>query len=100
VQDCTVGYGYRPWYAVLWLIALLTVGTVVFTLGQPPPLDSSHPAFVPVIYTLLLPVVDFGQQDEFSPHGLQAWLAYSLIAAGWILATTIAAGITRALRRE
>jgi uncharacterized protein YjbI with pentapeptide repeats len=102
LQDGTVGYGYKPWYAMLWLIALLTVGTVAFTLGQPPPLDSSHPAFMPVIYTLdlLLPAVDFGQQDEFSPHGLQAWLAYSLIAAGWILATTIAAGITRALRRE
>jgi hypothetical protein len=30
----------------------------------------------------------------------QAWLAYGLIAAGWILAITIAAGITRALHRQ
>ena len=75
---------------------------LAFTLHHPPPIHSSHPPFTPVIYTLdlLLPVIDFGQQNEFSPQGLQAWLAYGLIAAGWILATTIAAGITRALRRQ
>lgn len=49
---------------------------------------------------LLVPVIDFGQQSQFSPHGPLAWLAYGLIAAGWILATTIAAGITRTLRRQ
>jgi len=102
LQEFTVGYGYKPSYAVLWLIALLAVGTLAFGLQHPAPVHASHPAFVPLIYTLdlLLPVIDFGQQNEFTPHGTQAWLAYGLIAAGWILATTIAAGITRALRRQ
>lgn len=102
LQDFTVGYGYKPEIAALWLIALLAVGTLAFTLHHPPPIHSPHPAFTPVIYTLdlLLPVIDFGQQNEFSPQGARAWLAYGLIAAGWILATTIAAGITRVLRRQ
>ena len=102
LQDFTVGYGYRPWYSALWLTVLLIVGTVAFSLQHPTPVHSPHPAFIPLIYTLdlLLPVIDFGQEHEFIPHGLQAWLAYGLIAAGWILATTIAAGITRALRRQ
>jgi hypothetical protein len=51
-----------------------------------------------VIYTLdlLLPIIDLGQERAFQPVG---WLAYVLILAGWLLATTIAAGLTRSLRR-
>ncbi|MFF6998302.1 hypothetical protein ACFY93_25530 [Streptomyces sp. NPDC008313] len=33
------------------------------------------------------------------PRGTGQWLAYALTAAGWILATTVAAGISRALNR-
>jgi hypothetical protein len=54
-----------------------------------------------VAYTLdlLLPVVDLGQKHAFNPAGIYQWLSYLLIAAGWILVTTIAASITRILRR-
>ena len=102
LQDFTVGYGYRPSYAALWLAGLLLVGTLAFSLHHPQYAHDPHPDFVPLIYTidLLLPVIDFGQEHEFIPRGLQAWLAYGLIAAGWTLATTIAAGITRTLRRQ
>lgn len=43
LQDFTVGYGYKPWYSVLWLIALLAIGTLAFILQHPPPLQSSTP---------------------------------------------------------
>jgi hypothetical protein len=33
-------------------------------------------------------------------QGAESWLAFVLIAAGWILTTTVAASIVRALRRE
>ncbi|MFE2536664.1 hypothetical protein [Streptomyces sp. NPDC059371] len=46
---------------------------------------------------LLVPVVSFGQEQAFNPHGWQQLLAAALVAAGWILATTIAAGLTRSL---
>ena len=60
------------------------------------------PHFNPVIYTLdlLLPVVDLGQKYAFNPAGAEQWFSYVLIAAGWLLATTIAAGVARVLSRN
>ncbi|MFG6192070.1 hypothetical protein [Nonomuraea sp. JJY05] len=102
LQDATVGYGFRPLRAAAWLLALLAVGTTVFGLAEPPPLKPGEaPPFHPLVYTLdlLLPIIDFGQEKAFNPGGGTQWLAYGLIAAGWVLATTIAAGLTRSLRR-
>lgn len=36
----------------------------------------------------------------WNPQGIYQWLAYALIAAGWILATALIAGITRVLTRN
>jgi hypothetical protein len=44
---------------------------------------------------LLLPTVNLGQKHAYNPAGLERWLSNLLIAAGWILATTIATSITR-----
>ncbi|MFI7612414.1 hypothetical protein ACIBP6_14435 [Nonomuraea terrae] len=102
LQDVTVGYGFRPLRAAAWLAALLAVGTVVFTRVEPPALKPGEaPHFNPFVYTLdlLLPIIDFGQERAYNPGGATQWLAYGLIAAGWVLATTIAAGLTRSLRR-
>lgn len=103
LQDVTVGYGFRPLRAAGWLAALLAVGTVVFgVVAEPPPLKRGEaPEFNPLMYSLdlLLPIIDFGQEKAFNPGGGTQWLAYGLIAAGWVLATTIAAGLTRSLRR-
>lgn len=103
IQDVTVGYGYRPLRAAAWLCALLVLGTAVFGLHHPPVLHGDPaPAFNSFIYTLdlLLPVVDLGLKHAYDPQGAQRWLAYALVAAGWLFATTIAAGVTRVLRRE
>ncbi|UBU18644.1 hypothetical protein [Nonomuraea gerenzanensis] len=102
-QDWTVGYGYRPFRAALWLAALLLAGTVVFTAHQPPAFKPGEaPPFNAFLYTLdlLLPIISFGQEGSFGPRGAQQWLAAAMIAAGWILATTILAGLTRALSRQ
>jgi cytoskeletal protein CcmA (bactofilin family) len=101
LQDGTVGYGYRPVRAGAWLLALLVLGTVMFA-QYPPHRIGPGPAFHPFVYTadVLLPIVDFGQQGAYQPGGGWQWLAYGLTAAGWVLATTVAAGITRALRRQ
>lgn len=103
LQDVTVGYGYRPMRAAAWLLALLTTGTVAYSLHHPPPIEPGKaPAFNPLVYSLdlLLPVVNFGQEKAFNPTGAWQWLAYALIASGWILATTITAGITRTISRQ
>ncbi|MGH3392508.1 MAG: hypothetical protein ACRDOO_26870 [Actinomadura sp.] len=101
LQDATVGYGFRPMRAAAWLLALQLLGTTAYGLHHPQPLNEA-PGFNPVFYTLdlLLPIIDFGQERAYTPHGWYQWLSYLLIATGWILATTIAAGVTRAISRQ
>ncbi|MEU9640528.1 oxidoreductase [Streptomyces sp. NPDC048188] len=103
VQDVSVGYGYRPLRAGLWLLALLACGALYFALHTPAPLDPGKaPPFNAVFYTLdlLVPLVTFGQEPAFAPRGAGQWLSYALIAAGWVLATTVTAGASRALSRQ
>jgi len=103
LQDLTVGYGYRPWRAAVWLTLLLAAGTIVFRATPPPPLQGgTNPHFNPAIYTLdlLLPIVNLGQKGAFSPVGAEQWFSYALMAAGWVLVTTIATGVARVLRRS
>ncbi|GAB2844203.1 oxidoreductase [Actinoallomurus bryophytorum] len=103
LQDVTVGYGYRSWRAMLWLALLLVLGSVLYGFAPPAALKAGEaPHFNPVMYTLdlLLPIVDLGQQNAFNPAGAEQWISYLLVAAGWILATTIAAGIARVITRR
>ncbi|MFE5887736.1 membrane-associated oxidoreductase [Streptomyces sp. NPDC056462] len=103
VQDATVGYGFRPMRALGWLLSLLAVGSVAFAVHTPPPLKADEaPQFNPVFYTLdlLLPVISFGQEPAFAPEGGQQALAYVLVLTGWILATTVIAGVTRTVSRQ
>ncbi|MES5818236.1 membrane-associated oxidoreductase [Streptomyces sp. RG80] len=103
LQEATVGYGFRPTLAGVWLLSLLAVGSTAYALHEPPPLKASeHPGFNPVFYTLdlLLPVISFGQEGAFAPRGWYQGLAYALTVAGWILATTVFAGITRTVSRQ
>ena len=72
LQDTTVGYGFRPLRAAVWLLSLLAVGSIAFALRHPSPLNADEaPQFNPVFYTLdlLLPVISFGQEGAFAPTG-------------------------------
>ncbi|MBD0843766.1 membrane-associated oxidoreductase [Streptomyces sp. TRM68416] len=103
VQDAAVGYGFRPLRAFGWLLSLLAVGSIAFALDHPPALKQEEaPEFNPVFFTLdlLVPVISFGQEGAFAPQGAQQWLSYVLVLTGWILATTILAGVTRTVSRQ
>ncbi|MCX5250294.1 membrane-associated oxidoreductase [Streptomyces sp. NBC_00201] len=103
VQDATVGYGFHPLRAAVWLLSLLAVGSLAYGLHHPPALKPSEaPHFNPVFYTLdlLLPVISFGQEEAFAPDGWYQYLAYALIITGWILATTVVTGVTRTVSRQ
>lgn len=103
LQDVTVGYGFRPLRACAWLVSLLAVGSIAYALHEPPPLKASeHPDFNPVFFTLdlLLPVISFGQEGAFAPEGGYQALSYLLVITGWILATTVVTGVTRAVSRQ
>ncbi len=99
--DWTVGYGYRPWLAAIWLAMLLAIGTIVYAIEPPHALHSTPvPPFNSFVYTfdLLIPIAAFGMRGAYASTGATQWLAYALIAAGWILATAVIAGVTRVLR--
>jgi hypothetical protein len=53
LQDVTVGYGYKPWRAVVCLAVLWVAGSIVYAAAPPLPLlRSTAPHFNPIIYTL------------------------------------------------
>ncbi|MFE9900381.1 oxidoreductase [Streptomyces achromogenes] len=102
-QDWTVAYGYRPGRAAVWMGVLWAAGTLAFAHADHPPVNSGgHPAWSPALFTLdlLLPVIDLGQTGQWQLRGGWQWLATAMILAGWVLATTVAAGATRLLRRS
>lgn len=83
--DATVGYGYRPWLAGMWLIALPLLGTLVFGTHDPTLVKPSEGGpFQTFVYTLdlLIPIGGLGQRTGWywTDSGTQ-WLAYVLIAA-------------------
>ncbi|MEV4143189.1 oxidoreductase [Amycolatopsis sp. NPDC049691] len=123
LQRSMVGYGYRPVRALGWLFTLLVLGSLWFGLGTDDcttwRTDETHQIIAngprcvvnqqdtglqwnPVIYTadLLVPIVDFGNKSRWYMHGTDNWVAAGFTASGWILATTVAAGVSRMLRRE
>ncbi|MFF1282029.1 oxidoreductase [Streptomyces sp. NPDC058299] len=103
VQDWTVAYGYRPGRAAVWMTVLWAAGTLAFAHATHPPVNpGGHPAWSPALFTLdlLLPVIDLGQAGQWQLRGGWQWLAAVMILLGWILATTVAAGATRLLRRS
>ncbi len=104
LQDVTVGYGYRPGRAAVWMGVLWALGAVYFSAHPAPPAADSGgyaPHWSPALYALdlLLPVIDLGQDNAWRVSGAGQWVASSLTLLGWMLATTAAAGASRLLRR-
>ncbi|WP_030167683.1 oxidoreductase [Streptomyces sp. NRRL S-813] len=102
VQDGTVAYGYRPGRAAVWMAVLWAAGSLAFAHAAHPPVNpGQHPQWNPALFALdlLLPVVDLGQAGQWQLSGAWQWLAAALVLLGWTLATTVAAGATRLLRR-
>ncbi len=102
-QDWMVAYGYRPGRAAVWMAVLWAAGSVAFTYADHPPIKGGeHPTWNPPLFALdlLLPVIDLGQVGFWQLSGAWQWLAAVMILLGWILATTVATGATRMLRRN
>ncbi|MEW2084745.1 oxidoreductase [Streptomyces sp. NPDC005283] len=102
LQDWTVAYGYRPGRAALWMAVLWALGAVAFAQVDPAPIKvDEHPQWNAALYALdlLVPVIDLGQDGYWRLDGGWQWASAALILLGWILATTVAAGASRLLRR-
>ncbi|RKT51785.1 hypothetical protein [Saccharothrix australiensis] len=102
LQRWTVGYGYRPWLAIAWLAAFWLAGALWFLGHEMPRLNEDEsPTWNPWLLSvdLLVPIVDLGQDGKWKFSGASQWISSSLIAVGWILASTAAAGAARVLKR-
>jgi hypothetical protein len=120
LQRSMVGYGYRPVRALGWLLMLLVIGSLWFGFGTDSCVDAPQGTYSvngprcavnrddtglqwnPVLYTadLIVPIVDFGNKSRWFMAGADKWVASGITAMGWVLATTIAAGVSRMLRRS
>lgn len=102
--DVAVGYGYRPWLAGIWLLVLTVLGTLAFSADSPTPVKPGEGApFQPLVYTLdlLIPIGGLGQRTAwYWTHDSLQWLAYALIAFGWVLTTAVITGVTRTLQKS
>ncbi len=101
-QDWTVAYGYRPGRAALWMAVLWALSGYAFSYYDPAAMKAGEgPVYQPVLFALdlILPVMNLGQEGHWRVDGLWQWLAALLVILGWILATTVAAGASRLLRR-
>ncbi|MCB5179344.1 oxidoreductase [Streptomyces antimicrobicus] len=102
LQDWTVAYGYRPGRAAMWMAVLWAAGALLFSGHRPSAIKPGEsPEWNPTLFALdlLLPVVDLGQQGFWRLTGPWQWAGSALVMLGWILATTVAAGASRLLRR-
>ncbi|MEU4442656.1 hypothetical protein AB0K14_00800 [Actinosynnema sp. NPDC050801] len=102
LQRWTVGYGYRPWLAIAWLTAFWLVGAIWFLGHEMPKLNEDEsPSWNAWLLSmdLLIPIVDLGQDGKWRFGGASQWISSTLIAVGWILASTAAAGAARVLKR-
>ncbi|MFD3479474.1 oxidoreductase [Streptomyces sp. NPDC058695] len=103
IQDWTVAYGYRPGRAAVWMAVLWAASTLAFSHSSHPAIKPGEsPNWSPALFSLdlILPVIDLGQDGYWQLRGGWQWAATALILLGWILATTVAAGATRLLRRN
>jgi hypothetical protein len=101
IQDATVGYGYRPWLASLWLLALLATGSAYFAVWPAAPAVATHGHFSPFAFTLymIIPIAGQNQSADWTLNGPQQVVLDALIACAWTLFTAFAAGLTRSVSR-
>lgn len=106
-MDWTVGYGFRPWLAALWLAAFLVPAVLIFDSEHPsdlkPTRDAARvPEFDPILYAVdvLVPVISLNHRDAWAASGsAQTWVLVFTVA-GWALTTALVAGLTGVLRRD
>jgi hypothetical protein len=102
LQDIAIGYGYRPARALVWLIVLIALTTAYFTVFPPHASAATHQQLPPIIYAfyVVVPFLNIGQSAPFPADTTGQWIVWIAQLAGWILATTVIAGVTRVLSRN
>jgi hypothetical protein len=100
----TVGYGYRNWLALLWLLVPIGLGTAAFSIcrgsfthsGQDPP----H--LVPPLYAIdaTIPILELGQTRWWSATEGLAWVELGLAVLGYALVAAVIAAAAGLFNRD
>lgn len=105
--DLSVGYGYHPGRAFVWLVVLLLLGTFLFAVPFADQVVATSDAarvrgFSPFLYTLdlLLPVASLEQREGWAATGVARWVAVVLTLAGWLLGLTLVAALTGVFKQD
>ncbi len=100
----TVGYGYRNWLALLWLLVPLAVGTAAFSIweGSFTHAGENPPPLVPVLYAIdaTVPILELGQTRWWSATGGMAWVELGLAALGYALVAALIAAAAGLFNRD
>ena len=103
----TVGYSYRMWLAIIWLLVLGGLGWWAFDRAHPALLVAAkppgqRPQFHAAVYALdlLLPFADLGYQGSWIATGSTRWLYLGWNLSGWVLTTAVVAALTGLLKRD
>ncbi|WP_141747580.1 hypothetical protein [Streptomyces nanshensis] len=104
MQDVVVGFGYVPSRALIWLSALLFTATAYFQASGPLAAikPDEAPTWDPFLYSLdvLIPFISLGHDTVWDPTGRDKAVFILLMVAGWVLTTTVIAGLGRVLQRQ
>jgi len=76
--------------------------TAYFTARPPHATSPGGSQFEPLVYAFdtVIPILNLAQQQTFVATGAGQWVSWLVSLAGWILATTVIAGVTRILTRS
>ncbi|MGH7381602.1 MAG: hypothetical protein ACREKR_05150 [Candidatus Methylomirabilales bacterium] len=89
-----IGYGFRIYYTLPWLLALIVAGALVLRVTNQGPLNGMPYGFSYSV-DMLLPIIELSKRHyEIPLEGFARYYFYFHKLMGWILASFIVAGIT------
>jgi hypothetical protein len=102
----TVGYGYQPWRALIWLLALIVAASLMIQLlpggatKSFTPMTGAPTPFIAPLYVLstVLPFVNFGY-SRWVPNGAAQLITVTFVVLGWTLATAVVSAFAGILHR-
>ena len=103
LHKVTVGYGYRPEWAIFWIVLLIIAGTVVIARGLPDYPGANAKACSRVVLSCqrLIPLISFGKSYEdvdLTSETVPAWVRryfYLHAILGYILAAFLVTALAR-----
>jgi hypothetical protein len=93
-QEWLIGYGYRKWYVLCWIVVLVGIGARIYRFA-PETRKSSWPDAVVFSLDKLLPIVELRKKHgDIDFSGWHQYYFYLLQIMGWILASFLLAALS------